>query len=406
MAVLGLFSLLLWGGKLRKGAALWLLLTVIFLQVLSWWLGYLHHPQWVEENPKIDRLAKLFIFISVAWWLGGSTVRTFFIWGVALLGFFTALFFHGDGYIEWFKGVSGYRVDFGIRNAQHTSMYFGAGLLGLLAFARRSLFGGRWLIFRRLVWAIFSTVFITGVIITQTRGVWLALIFVLPIMAGLFFWWYLHTFPQKNSRRVLFAGFIAIFAVATVIGNIGYDTLAKRLETEKPAIESILTGDFSKIPYSSVGVRIHTWRAAAEWIAERPIVGWGADGRSLAIDETEWMPQRIKDQYGHLHNYFLELWVAYGLLGVAVFAALAFWVGRGTWLAWRSGVMPNDMALFGVSFFIYWVIVNQFESYNSFWTGVFVHNLVVGGLVTHYWRWQLTRARDDDSQPQPTSQPE
>ncbi|MDL4863374.1 O-antigen ligase family protein, partial [Halomonas elongata] len=62
--------------------------------------------------------------------------------------------------------------------------------------------------------------------------------------------------------------------------------------------------------------------------------------------------------------------------------------GMATWRAWRGGVLPGDMALFGAGFFLYWIVVNQFESYNSFWTGVYVHNLVVGGLVTHYWRWQ------------------
>jgi len=75
---------------------------------------------------------------------------------------------------------------------------------------------------------------------------------------------------------------------------------------------------------------------------------------------------------------------------VAVIAALTFWIGRATWLAWRGGAMPGDMALFACGFFVYWIIVNQFESYLSFTTGVTVHNLIVGGLVTHYWRWRYT----------------
>ncbi|MCG7598279.1 O-antigen ligase family protein [Halomonas sp. McH1-25] len=406
MAISGLLALLVWGRTLRNSAALWLLLAVILVQFVSWGLGYLHHPQWVADNPQIDRLAKLYIFIGVAWWLGGSTRRTLAIWSLALIGYFAALFIRGDGMAEFLRGVGGDRVDFDIRNAQHTAMYFGTGLLGLLAFARRSLALGSLAIVRRFAWALATIICLTGVIITQTRGVWLALIVAMPLMATLFSWWYLRFHPLKHARSVLIGSFLAVMTVGIPAANFGYEAIADRLEQERPTIESILAGDFSEIPYNSAGIRFHTWRAATEWIAERPLVGWGGAGRSLAIDETEWMPQWVKDQYGHLHNYFLELFVAYGLLGVGVFVALAFWVGRGTWLAWRGGVMPNDMALFGVSFFIYWVIVNQFESYNSFWTGVFVHNLVVGGLVTHYWRWQLIRKRDDDSQLQPTSQPE
>ena len=158
---------------------------------------------------------------------------------------------------------------------------------------------------------------------------------------------------------------------------------------QEPIIAKVLEGQFEELPRTGAGVRIQTWYAAMQWIAERPIVGWGAKGRSLAIDETEWLSDWVKDHFGHLHNFFLEILIAYGLLGLAVIGALAAWVGRATWLAWRGGVLPGDMALFSVGFFIYWLIVNQFESYNSFWTGVYVQNLVLGGLITHYWRWKL-----------------
>lgn len=126
-----------------------------------------------------------------------------------------------------------------------------------------------------------------------------------------------------------------------------------------------------------------------------PLVGWGGQGRGLVMDHTEWLPERVSEKYGHLHNYFIEIWVAYGMLGLAVIGALAFWIGLATWRAWRAGALPGDLALFGGGFFIYWMVVNQFESYNSFWTGVYVHNLVVGGLITHYWRWQMMSKNEE-----------
>src|SRR5690606_12270839 len=82
-ALLGLVALLVYGLGIRRTGALWLLLVVIVIQCLSWWLGYLHHPDWVTKNPQIDRLAKLFIFIGVAWWLGGSTKLTLWLWLLA-----------------------------------------------------------------------------------------------------------------------------------------------------------------------------------------------------------------------------------------------------------------------------------------------------------------------------------
>lgn len=391
MALLGLVSLLVWGGSLRKSAALWLLLAVIAVQVLSWTLGYFHHPQWVADNPQVDRLAKLFIFIAVAWWLRGSTRNTLIVWSLGLLAFFVALFVRGGGLTEWQQGLQGLRVDFNIRNAQHTAMFFATGLLGLVAFVYRCVHSSadRLVVWRLVIWLLAFAVCAAGLLVTQTRAVWLALAVTLPLMAVVWMRFALRMHGvARVGRRLLISGLLlAIMAVAA--SSLFHDTVGRRLEMKQPIIEKVLQGRFAEMPNTGAGVRIQTWYAATQWIAERPIVGWGAEGRSLVVDHTEWLPERIERDFGHLHNFFLEIWVAYGLLGLAVIGALAVWVGRATWLAWRGGVLPGDMALFATGFFVYWVIVNQFESYNSFWTGVYVHNLVLGGLVTHYWRWQL-----------------
>lgn len=390
MALLGLIAVLAWGKGLRQSAALWLLLAVIAVQVLSWVLGYFHHPEWVSSNPEVDRLAKLFIFIGVAWWLGGNTRLTLAIWLAAVVGYVIAAFVHGGGVQEWLAGLNGQRVGFGIRNNQHGSMLFGACLVGLAVFARRIfMHSGRGRLPLTFLWGVLTLISVTGVLIGQTRAVWLALCVATAVGIAIWLVWLARA---HGARHVLSSAIITACVLVVVGLGAMYsfkDTLSERLHREAPVIEELLDGDLQGMPYSSIGIRIHTWVAAGEWIAERPLVGWGGEGRGLVIDHTSWLPDRIKKHFGHLHNFFLEVWVAYGLLGVGVLAALAFWIGRGTWLAWRAGVMPGDIALFGASFFVYWMIVNQFESYNSFWTGVYVHNIVVGGLVTHIWRWQL-----------------
>lgn len=389
MALLGLVSLLVWGGGLKKSVALWLLLAAIGVQILSWTLGYFHHPQWVADNPQIDRLAKLFIFIAVAWWLGGSTRNTLLVWLLGLMGFLIATFTHGGGLQEWINGLNGQRTGFGIRNNQHGPMLYGVALLGVLVFGKRFAFSSRIILWRLLLWLALVVLCLTGVLIGQTRAVWLALAVTLPFCVLLWALWAGRRSGVKRLFKPAIAGVVGITLATLLIGSVYQDVLFKRLGAEQQVITEVLHGDLENVPYSSVGIRIHSWVAAVDWIKERPMVGWGAEGRSLVIDHTEWLPERIKKDFGHLHNFFLEIWVAYGILGLVVIGALATWVGRATWLAWRGGVLPGDMALFGAVFFVYWVIVNQFESYNSFWTGVYVHNLVLGGLVTHYWRWTL-----------------
>ncbi|WP_227370543.1 O-antigen ligase family protein [Halomonas sp. M20] len=386
-AFLGLIAILVYGRGVRNSLALWLLLAAVVVQVLSWWLGYLHHPDWVASNPEVDRLAKLFIFIGVAWWLGGSTGWTFIAWGSALIFYVLATLILGDGIQGWIRGLQGERIGFGIRNLQHGAMLFGVAFLGLVLFARRWLQPGKYRALRLTIWCVLFVICLLGVVTGQTRAIWLALLIALPVAGGLWWLYKPRDASLRTNRRFLAIGCVMALVVLTIAGLSFDDTVEERIGTESQVIAQLLDGRVEELPYTSIGIRIHTWRAASEWIAERPLVGWGGEGRSLVISETAWLPDWVKQQFGHLHNFFLEVWVAYGVLGLAVIGALAFWIGRATWLAWRGGVMPGDMALFGAAFFVYWMIVNQFESYNSFWTGVYVHNLVVGGLVTQYWRW-------------------
>ena len=401
-ALLGLGAVLACGKGLRGSAALWLLLAALLVQTLSWLMGYWHHPEWVADNPQLDRLAKLFIFIALAWWLGGSTRNTLLVWSLALLGYVVASFTHGNGLQEWWLGLQGQRVGFGIRNLQHGSMLFGVALLGLTMFTPRfARVGGRLTPWRLAVSLVLIGVCLVGIAIGQTRAVWLAIVLALLAAAALWGGWLVTRDRGHGKTRVkplllAGAGMLMIFSLLAVAFQ---DTLSERLTQESTVVAQLLQGDVEAVPYTSIGIRIHSWRAALEWIAERPLVGWGGEGRSLVMAHTAWLPDDVKAEFGHLHNYLLEVWVAYGLLGVLVILVLAVWIGRGTWLAWRAGVMPNDVALFGVAFFVYWMVVNQFEAYNAFGTGVYVHNLVVGGLVTHIWRWQWQSGRQVFSLP-------
>jgi len=227
-----------------------------------------------------------------------------------------------------------------------------------------------------------------GVAITQTRGIWFGLLLagsVMAMAALLWLWQYRH--PRHLVRWVLLGG-VGLALVGSVAGVAFHDTVERRLATEKEAIASIISGDVESVPYSSVGVRFHTWRAAGQWFVERPIVGWGDEARGLVIRNTDWLPDTVRQQFGHLHNTTLEILVAYGLLGLGVMLLLVAWVAAGVWRAWHGGMMPGDMALFGLGFLIFFMVANQFESYLSFWSGTYLFNLVFGGLVTHIWRWQ------------------
>ncbi|MFC2992566.1 O-antigen ligase family protein [Halomonas tibetensis] len=389
-AVLGLIALLRYGTGLRNTAPLWLLLAALVVQTLSWWLILRDVPDYAADNPRLDRLAKLFIFIAVAWWLGGSTRLTLTVWGLALGGFLLQALFGGGGWEEWQAGLQGQRIEYGIRNAQHGAMLFGVTLLGLVIFAGRFWQPGRWHLARRGLWCAMTLLALVGVLIGLTRAVWLGLLLAFAVAA------FVVIYHRRRFARPVAGGLTPLrlglmgLALACVLALAGWafqGTLIQRIADEREVLVHMAERGLEDVPYTSIGIRINTWQAGVEWGLERPWVGWGSEARSLVIHETPWLPPFVKEHFGHLHNFLLEVWVAYGLFGVMLILGLAGWVGWATFVSWRGGVMPGDMALFALAFFIYWAVVNQFESYNSFWTGVFVHNLIVGGLVTHYWRW-------------------
>ncbi|WP_280551881.1 O-antigen ligase family protein [Halomonas sp. 25-S5] len=388
MGLLGLVAALTWGKGVRGSGPLWLLLAAVVVQLVSWTGGYFHHSEWISDNPQLDRLAKLFLFIGVAWWLGGNTRFTWLAWGLGALGVILVMLPPFTAWSVWQRGLWGSRVNLSIQNAQHDSMLLGTVLLGLVATSGRLLGAGPWRLVRLISWLLGIAVCLAGVMVTQTRATWLGLLLALSL-AGLCWAVYERVTGHPRAARRMFALLGGMILLLVLVGGFFHETIERRLGNERQVIEQIIAGDVEQVPNTSIGVRIHSWRAAGEWIAERPLVGWGGQARGLVMDHTEWLPPIYKERYGHLHNSFLEIWVAYGLLGVGLFVALAAWMGIGTWKAWRAGVMPGDMALFGTAFFVFWMVVNQFESFMGFGSGVYVFNMVMGGLVTHIWRWQL-----------------
>ncbi|MDZ7851451.1 MAG: O-antigen ligase family protein [Halomonas sp.] len=128
---------------------------------------------------------------------------------------------------------------------------------------------------------------------------------------------------EPPSRRTL--SISLCFGVALLGGLLllFYPPLVERMTSERECWHSLLEGGVENVPYTSIGIRINTWLAALEWIEQRPLVGWGGQARSLVIEHTPWLPPFVKENFGHPHNYLLEVWVAYGLLGVALITTLA-----------------------------------------------------------------------------------
>ena len=111
----------------------------------------------------------------------------------------------------------------------------------------------------------------------------------------------------------------------------------------------------------SWAVRMSYWSHAIDWIADRPVRGWG-------FDASRAMGPGIQL---HPHNAALQIWLELGLVGAV--AAAAFWALSLTRLSRRS----PDLAMAGVAgsavafVFIAWL---NYGAWQGWW-------LAVGGLV-------------------------
>lgn len=386
--LLGLVMLAVYGGpvngfSLRRSAIVWLAVAAIIMALISWSASWLMIPEWAESSFKVHRVTIWFAMIPVAVILGGRQRNVYLLWGCALLGLLLTPWISGDGMAEWQRGLAGARIDFGLHNAQHAAMLFATAALGIAAFIPRFLGRGRRL--AGLAWLALLAICIAAVVATQTRGVWAGFIAGALIVATI---WVMELRNRyRKRRRSIFAGAMATAACVLAIGYLTLgDIVSQRLAAEREALQLLQQGQMEKIPdTTSTGVRLHTWREALNWIAEHPLVGWGGNGRSLIFDHSTNLSESIKQNFGHLHNSYLDLLANYGLLGLAALLALVYWLVSRSLRAYRAGYVSAGSLTFCLSFTVFFGVVNVFESYLFYDSGHLVMALVGGGILTRIW---------------------
>ncbi len=160
---------------------------------------------------------------------------------------------------------------------------------------------------------------LVGLILTGSRGPWLAAAIVLPMQVLVIVW------RSPAMRRMG----LAVAAVVIVVGLIGSIWLAgpisRRVHDAASDLRQVMeTGDYR----SHTGARVLMFRMAVEMFADRPIVGYG--GGSYKIVASAKAEQLLGDSgrggagciHGHAHNMWAHEAATRGMLGLSVTAAL------------------------------------------------------------------------------------
>lgn len=374
-----------------------LLFATLILQGASWYNSTIQIPELANNAPKIDRLAKLFLFFLMAYWLKGSIKNTFILWTCYIVGFFISLYTHSYNFFhELNLGLTGVRVDFHIKNAQYTSMFSGVSLLISILLFHSIALKNKFLLNNnvRLLFSVFAIAsilfFLIMVIITQSRMVWLG------IIVSLFLFPLAKYITYKNTNfKVIIASYLVIITLSLVTLGTSLSHFKSRSVGDTETIYKVLNFDFQNIPMSSAGIRINSWVEASKWVVRNPILGVDSEGPGLVIKQSKMFQDRYLENeitiksLRHLHNFHIEVLVSYGLIGLIIIYILYLYIPYS--IVKLKDNKLQEFALFSLLFVSYWLCINFFESFNSRSYGVFTHNIILAGLYTFVLNRHLKR---------------
>ncbi|TGG95261.1 O-antigen ligase family protein [Natronospirillum operosum] len=354
----------------RSDLMIWFFGIALAMPIVFFGINYLLNPELAVRYARWENLPRIMLFLPIAWWLGGQERNSLWMLTVAFLGLLLAVCLDPQLNQSIQRLLSGQRVDFGILNAQHVALYFSIALIGFLSFGHRAL-----RIQHPVQRALATLSIVAGIIIsllvifgTQTRAAWLGLL----ICAGV--WLLLLVARSRHvsakQPRWLAAGAVVLLLLVAS-GWFFKEAVQERLARESDTVSAIVSGEFDNIPYTSIGIRINTWREAMSWVAERPVTGWGGRVRGDVINTSEVLPDRVKQRFGHFHNSYLEFALAFGLPATLLIIAVFGWLVIGTRKAVKAGHGHNDTLAFTGYGVLLFAIMNLFESYLFFWSGVY-----------------------------------
>lgn len=394
MIIGGLVAIAVYRDFFSRNVVLWLLVIGGVIQFASWFMSTRTIPELAQPTPNLKPFSYLMVFLVVAFWLKGSLKRSIVTLLAFSVGSVFTLFYYSDFFEQFIIGMHGSRVDFGYRNAQHGSLIIGAAFICTLWFiytiAPRKI-NNKGIVVS--ISCLFLVLLGALLMMLQSRQSWLAVfisIFLIPLL-------YAYFRDRVSLRKI-----IMLYGILFVIGILIYhvDFVHNRIYagfSHPGDLHNMLSGNWREVKDISIGVRLQTWLEAINWFYSHPIFGTGDGSRSLVITQSTVLPDYIKAEFRHLHNSNFETAVSYGAMGlVFTYVLMCYPVYK----AVRSNA-PTLIKGIAISFLIYWLIINNFESFLYMRSGQWVFNTFMGtvysfALYSDFLEYQSRRNKLDE----------
>ncbi len=367
------FALSIWVDKntLTKSNIFKIFLLSLVFPLLSWVNAKINIPELANPTPSLSDSVNLFYFIPIAYLLKRNRKHIWLVWIAFSCGLLLSIIHYSPNLVGQIQtAISGARVDFGFYNLQHASAWAGACIIilsgiSLKCISNKNALGSAIIFLSSLpFWFIFMA--------TQTRQTFLGLFLALIFTSSY------YVFKSNIKKSYILVLFIIFFVIAALAFN--NSGVKNRTLNEANTYTEILSGDFDnfKNTKDSAGIRFALWYIGYQWIKEHPLFGGDRDISKHLIETSPYTPTTSKRRdHTHLHNYYMEIAVSYGLVGLSVILSLFVCIYLNLF-QYRDTNGFDEIQFVGLVFIPYWLIVNIFEPQLLSNPGQLIHNVMIG----------------------------
>ncbi len=359
------------------------LLTIAYIA----FLGYRTALAFPEYHKTVVSQSKdwalLFIFFIPAWWISREKGRLLLTLSLMLIGFSLGILSSLDG-----ATVSQ------ILNGARLGLHFGKPIIfgficavAILALttltfyllspraqlrtANKALFVG--------LTVISILFFIQGLIVSQSRGVWLSILIALPT-ALILIRRDRHPSAATSKATPILLAAVALIILAALSAN--WDTITKRVFVEQQELSIVVSKGLEEAPLGSSTYRLHLWRFGIERWLERPLMGWGPGTTYGLIDAENSIALKNPDgsSFDHLHNAYLEVLFQLGLIGLILIAVTTFLVISICVSQYKAGRISKYLFAFLLSNFVLILVYSLTDFRHLHWNWRF-YWMILSGIV-------------------------
>ncbi len=302
----------------RRGLPLWralgrderFLLLGLLLVPLGMSLSLVNTDDWTYVGPKFEKLLQVLLFplaYLLVRGLGAEPGRPFFWGALAAVPLMLAVgAWQMTQGAAWAHGAY-YRILYG-----DLAVYY----LTLLVVADLCWLRSRW---RWVAWGAMVCA-VAAVLLSGTRGAWLAALALLPVAL----WCYRHALSPRQWRWLGGVTALILIGVIALPGPI-QDRLMEGIQDLQTLEER---------PGSSWGTRYHLWHLSIEVWREHPWLGTGLGDLHHEIQRAAQIGvYRASTHYDHAHNLFFDALATTGAVGLGALVLGFFLIPA--WYFWR-----------------------------------------------------------------------